>query len=85
MARPIKDLTGQRFGRLTVIRRIERPEWVKNHEIWWEMKCDCGNLHSASARNLKKGNVKSCGCLRAEKCREIGKKNKGRENTWLKK
>ena len=85
MGRPTIDLTWQRFGRLVAIRQIPMPYNIKYHTAWWELQCDCGNLHSASAGNLKNGKVKSCGCLRAEKCRETGKKNKGRENTWLKK
>lgn len=79
MARPIKDLTGQRFGRMVAIRRIPMPHNMKYSTVWWELQCDCGNLHSASAGNLKSGKVKSCGCLREEMARELGKKNKGRK------
>lgn len=79
------DLTGQRFGRLVAVRRVEQPANIANGHAWWEFRCDCGNTYIASNHNMKTGRTKSCGCLRAEKCREIGKKNKGRENTWLKK
>ena len=54
-----EDLTGQKFGRLTVIRRLEN----RDGRTCWECRCDCGNLHSATAHDLKAGKVKSCGCL----------------------
>lgn len=56
----IIDLTGQRFGKLVV---IEQAGKIGNH-IAWICKCDCGNITKAiSGNNLKKGHVKSCGCL----------------------
>lgn len=56
------DLTGKRFGRLIVIKKIGRV----GHDTAWECKCDCGNLHNARSGDLKCGNVSSCGCLRKE-------------------
>ena len=79
MARPIKDLTGQRFGRLTVIRRIERKEGLKSNETWWEMKCDCGATHKSGAGNLKSGKTQSCGCLRREIARRVGLGNRKKD------
>lgn len=54
----IIDITGQKFNHLTAI-RIESRNPLK-----WLCKCDCGNLHIVSANNLKRGQVKSCGCLK---------------------
>lgn len=54
-----KDLTGQRFGRLVVIRK---DHVARNHNIAWLCKCDCGNYHIATTANLHRGSVKSCGC-----------------------
>lgn len=56
-----KDLTGQRFGRLTVIERAESKS--KNNKIMWLCKCDCGNYHTTISHNLTSGLCKSCGCL----------------------
>ncbi len=57
----IIDLTGQRFGRLTVIRR--GPSGTQRHARWW-CECDCGKACSlAFSTNLLKGHTKSCGCL----------------------
>lgn len=56
------DLTGQRFGRLTVIRRYKKP----GHMVYWNCICDCGNSHIAAGAYLKNGKIKSCGCLHKE-------------------
>lgn len=53
------DLTGHKFGRLTVIEISEK----KNKHLYWLCKCECGNLKSISGSNLKSGRIKSCGCL----------------------
>lgn len=53
---------GQRFGRLTAIRFIEKR--FRSHEIW-EFKCDCGSLKNLFVNNVKR-NTKSCGCLKHE-------------------
>lgn len=53
-----KDLTGMRFGNLTVIK--EAPS---NSQTKWECLCDCGNTTVVFANNLLKGNhTTSCGC-----------------------
>lgn len=65
-----KDLTGQRYGRLVVI-------GLKHHsykKIQWLCKCDCGNETVVTTGNLKRGNVKSCGCYKREISTEIIKR-----------
>ena len=54
------DLTGQRFGKLTVIKRIENDKY-KNAR--WLCRCDCGNENKVTTNMLRRGNSKSCGCL----------------------
>ena len=54
-----EDLTGQRFGRLYVVKRHEE----KSKDIKWICKCDCGGEHIAYSGSLKSGKTKSCGCL----------------------
>lgn len=57
------DLTGQRFGRLTVI----RPDCRTNdRHIKWLCLCDCGNEKTISSASLRAGLTKSCGCLNKE-------------------
>lgn len=57
------DLTGQKFGRLIVIRRLENN---KNNKIMWLCRCDCGVEKITVGASLKNGSSKSCGCLRRE-------------------
>lgn len=66
----IKDLTGQRFGRLTVVKR-HIPN-VRGH-VTWECVCDCGNTHLASTSCLTGNKTLSCGCLRREQASRIHK------------
>ena len=58
----LKDLTGQRFGRLTVIERAEN----KGRRVRWKCKCDCGNTKIVTADSLLQANTQSCGCLHNE-------------------
>lgn len=63
------DLTGRRFGRLTVICR--QPN--KNGSAVWKCLCDCGNETEVFGGNLRKGYTQSCGCMRHEREKEHGK------------
>lgn len=54
------DLTGKRFGRLTVL-SFEDVTNGKNAK--WRCLCDCGNYTLAQGSHLKAGNTRSCGCL----------------------
>ena len=56
------DLTGQRFGRLTVLHRAEN----RNKKTYWHCLCDCGNEKDIAARHLSGGSINSCGCLNSE-------------------
>lgn len=53
------DLTGQRFGRLTVIR--ESKERL-NGGVTWLCRCDCGNEVIVRSNSLRRGRTLSCGC-----------------------
>lgn len=57
----IKNLTGQTFGKLTVL--VELPE-RKNGKIQWRCKCDCGNYTTVITSYLTSGDTKSCGCYK---------------------
>lgn len=63
MGRPAIDLTGQRFGRLTVIERAGSNKW---NQAKWRCKCDCGNEIVTLGNLLQRGGTRSCGCLAAE-------------------
>lgn len=65
-----KDLTGQRFGRLTVIRCVgvgNRKNGQKHCE--WLCKCDCGNEVIVQTSYLTMRETKSCGCLQSDKAK----------------
>lgn len=59
----LKDYTGERFGRLIVIKRVENN---KHNQVRWLCKCDCGNKKIVLANALREGNTRSCGCLKHE-------------------
>lgn len=56
----IKDITGNRYGRLVVLRFIKTDD--KRRSLW-ECQCDCGKTVIVQKSNLTSGNTKSCGCL----------------------
>ena len=75
MAGKAKDISGQRFGRLTVIRQVKRREYLySGTNAHWLCRCDCGNDCVVASNSLVTGNTKSCGCLRVETSRESVKK-----------
>lgn len=61
------DLTGQRFGRWTVIEKAES----KNRAVYWKCICDCGTVKDVKAASLRNGDSKSCGCYHKEKVAQI--------------
>lgn len=56
------DLTGKRFGRLTVL------SFVEDHRqgTYWLCRCDCGNEKVIKGQSLREGWTKSCGCFDRE-------------------
>lgn len=60
----LRDLTGQKFGRLTVIKREGKN---KQNRATWLCKCDCGNELVTTGFYLVKGDTQSCGCLSHER------------------
>ena len=69
------DLNGKRFGRLTIIKRVENrilPSGQKRSQ--WLCKCDCGNYATVLGHMLTSGNTQSCGCLHDEAFAKARKK-----------
>lgn len=63
--RAIEDLEGQKFGKLTVIENLPKPELdQKNRNRRVLVKCNCGTTPAFEARvdNLRSGETSSCGC-----------------------
>lgn len=57
------DLTGQRFGRLTALYRLEE---MRGSCYVWHCKCDCGQEVDIPVNALTSGNTKSCGCAKRD-------------------
>lgn len=72
-----KDETGNRYGRLVVLRRAEER---KSGRVCWVCKCDCGNEAIVSGESLRNGCTRSCGCLRRERLKTLHERsgNKGK-------
>lgn len=67
-----EDLIGQKFGRLTVIKKSENKT---KGTVLWLCKCDCnGNEKEYRGSNLKNGATKSCGCYQKQVVSRNGKK-----------
>lgn len=68
------DLTGQRFGRLTVIRYSHRLR-TKSGDCYsmWLAVCDCGTEKAYRGTSLRVGNTTSCGCLTRERSAEAAR------------
>ena len=62
MRRLLNDLTGRRFGRLTVIGVADDGK----RKTSYICQCDCGTVKKVRADGLLSGNTKSCGCLKRE-------------------
>ena len=79
-----KDLTGQRFGRLTAIKRAYVD---KDHESHWLCKCDCGNEVIVGIGCLNHGTTKSCGCYKKDMvlkaCKTHGETKTRLHRIWL--
>lgn len=67
------DITGQKFGRLTVIEMAGRS---KSGRVLWRCKCDCGNEKIVKGVELRKGCVCSCGCLHKDVMAKVNRQTK---------
>lgn len=56
----IKDLTGKKFGMLTVIGLQD----TDSRKTYWVCQCDCGNIKVVRSDSLQSGAIRSCGCMK---------------------
>ena len=66
-----KDLSGQKFGMLTV---LERDKSKNSKDVYYLCLCECGNIKSVLSQHLKRGSTISCGCFHKSKGEEKIKK-----------
>lgn len=64
------DITGDIFGRLTVISKHSIPS--KSGGSLWLCRCECGNTKIVNSSNLRSGSTRSCGCIAKEWSKELG-------------
>lgn len=80
---PLIDMTGKKYGRLTVIQRASE---VQKKRGMWLCKCECGNTCIAEGTNLRKLHTQSCGCLQKERAgnatRTHGMSNSRLHRVW---
>ena len=62
------DLTGEKFGRLTVLAYDGKS---KDRKSLWKCCCDCGNERTVMGRHLRSGHTVSCGCYSKDVNRSI--------------
>jgi hypothetical protein len=67
-----KDITGQRFGMLTVSKCVGRDHRGK---ALWACECDCGVRHTTLGESLRSGRAKSCGCRQRVSWKKLVKHN----------
>lgn len=67
MGRPLIDLTGRKFGYLTV---LELDKVKSTNVKYWKCQCECGIIKSIQGGHLKNGSVSSCGCHSSDKLKK---------------
>jgi hypothetical protein len=69
MNNKIKDLSGKRFGMITVLSEYI----IKEKRVYWYCKCDCGKIFLRRSDIIQRSDVKSCGCYQKINNRNIAK------------
>jgi len=74
----VKDITGQKFGKLTVIKRHGNDNFG---QATWGCLCECGKKKVVTGYDLRGGRSKSCGCL--QRSGTHGKSKTRLYRTWV--
>lgn len=72
----VKDISGQRFGRLTVVELTGKK--TKSGNAIWLCQCDCGKFTEADSGSLRVGDKVSCGCYTKDRMSVLNKTHGGR-------
>lgn len=85
--RPLKDYSGQVFGRLTAVELVRRDESSNNRHVW-RFKCECGTIKDIIIQTVRNGTTQSCGCIAREvlikrnTVHGLSKSNKEEYRSW---
>lgn len=74
----VKDMTGEKFGRLTPVSFVDDDR----RGAFWECVCDCGNSIVVSGKGLRSGDSKSCGCMQKDTVTTHGESGHELYGTW---
>lgn len=77
----VKNLAGQRFGRLIALKENGR---TSNKKAKWDCLCDCGNICNVSSHHLVNGHTKSCGCIVKERAQNNKRANNFKDRSGQK-
>lgn len=77
------DLTGKKFGRLTVIDKTYKETKNGKKYVCWNCLCDCGETVQVYTGALNSGSTQSCGCLSRENSLKHGGKGTRLYNIWI--
>ena len=78
---PPIDLSGQKFGKLTAIKIAHKAK----SQVYWQCKCECGNVKITITSNLRNGTVVCCGCIKASLRKKpviFTENHRGAFNSW---
>ena len=64
-------MIGKKFGKLTVLKRVEKNKNFANRCFRYLCKCECGNITEVNGNSLRTGHTMSCGCSRKRKISKI--------------
>lgn len=71
MTKSVMDLTGQTYGRWTVLYRTPDKEGRNGRKfVAWHCRCLCGTERDVTTQALRSGRSRSCGCLQRERARD---------------
>jgi hypothetical protein len=78
--RGIRDLTGQRFGKLQALEQLANE---LNHRICWLCLCDCGRKKVIASNHLTSGKIISCGCIQKRVHWKHGRHKEPEYRSWV--
>ena len=76
----LNDLSGQRFGWVTVLERdydYAKINNLKKKETYWKCQCDCGKIFTTRGYSLTRGSTRSCGCFKTTNQEDLTGLHKG--------
>ena len=77
------DLTGQKFGRLIVLKRASNKLMPSGQQrIRWRCLCECGKIVTVGGQNIKSGETKSCGCWNRDRLFKHGQSLTPEHAAW---